>query len=406
MIKLYILIRCTIKIYFKIFMEGQAMNSKKLISLIKKEEGPKLDFKLKIDLYTESGKKEFAKDVSAIANSKGGRGYLIIGVADKTKELVGLSDEEVFEEERVQQVVSSRCEPPIPVDVAFINIEGKKLGIITIYDGNQKPYQLKETGAFYIRRGSTTDIMRKQEILNLFEENLDITIETFPIMKSDAKLLDINLIESYFKKKNIIINDDNRSFLLESAGIIFMEKESREEKCTYGGLIVFSEVNSICISNNMIKIINKLDEISPKVTIIQGSLLTMIDKSEELLNGIIPKCYPVIAINEAIKNGVLYRDYTEMERVIEVRITKKSVVIESPGARIVKNSSGKNEEYIRRNMWIYEKLMLLDDKDIFVSDGRGFNRMKNSFKGKTKVGVKFINSKTENSFKVILPGVW
>ena len=382
------------------------MNSKKLISLIKKEEGPKLDFKLKIDLYTESGKKEFAKDVSAIANSKGGRGYLIIGVADKTKELVGLSDEEVFEEERVQQVVSSRCEPPIPVDVAFINIEGKKLGIITIYDGNQKPYQLKETGAFYIRRGSTTDIMRKQEILNLFEENLDITIETFPIMKSDAKLLDINLIESYFKKKNIIINDDNRSFLLESAGIIFMEKESREEKCTYGGLIVFSEVNSICISNNMIKIINKLDEISPKVTIIQGSLLTMIDKSEELLNGIIPKCYPVIAINEAIKNGVLYRDYTEMERVIEVRITKKSVVIESPGARIVKNSSGKNEEYIRRNMWIYEKLMLLDDKDIFVSDGRGFNRMKNSFKGKTKVGVKFINSKTENSFKVILPGVW
>lgn len=382
------------------------MNSKKLISLLKKEEGPKLDFKLKIDLYTESGKKEFAKDVSAIANSKGGRGYLIIGVADKTKELVGLSDEEVFEEERVQQVVSSRCEPPIPVDVEFINIGGKKLGIITIYDGNQKPYQMKETGAFYIRRGSTTDIMRKQEVLNLFEENLDITIETCPIMKSDTKLLDMNLIEAYFKKKNIIMNDDNRSFLLESAGIIFMEKESREEKCTYGGLIVFSEVNSICISNNMIKIINKLDEISPKVTIIQGSLLTMIDKSEELLNGIIPKCYPVIAINEAIKNGVLYRDYTEMERVIEVRITKKSVVIESPGARIVKNSSGKNEEYIRRNMWIYEKLMLLDDKDIFVSDGRGFNRMKNSFKGKTKVGVKFINSKTENSFKVILPGVW
>jgi predicted HTH transcriptional regulator len=382
------------------------MNIKKLISLLKKEEGPKLDFKLKIDVSTESGKKEFAKDVSAIANSKGGRGYLIIGVADKTKEVVGLSDEDVFEEERIQQLVSSRCEPPIPVDVEFLKIEGKKLGVITIYDGSQKPYQMKETGGFYIRRGSTTDVMRKQEILNLFEENLDITIETCPIMKSNAKLLDMNLIEEYFKKKNINLNDENRSFILESAGIIFMEKESREERCTYGGLIVFSEVNSLCISNNVIKIINRLDENSPKVTIIQGSLITMLSKAEEILSKFIPKDYPVIAINEAIKNGVLYRDYTEMERVIEVIVTKKSVVIESPGARIVKNSLGKNEEYIRRNMWIYEKLMILDDKNIFVNDGRGFNRMKNSFKGKTKVGVKFISSKPENSFKVILPGVW
>jgi len=382
------------------------MNIKKLISLLKKEEGPKLDFKLKIDLYTESGKKEFAKDVSAIANSRGGRGYLIIGVVDKTKELIGLSDEEVFEEERVQQIVSTRCEPPIPVEVEFIRIEDKKLGVITIYDGNQKPYQIKETGAFYIRRGSTTDVMRKQEILNLFEENLDITIETCPIIKSDAKLLDISLLESYFNKKNIIMNDENRSLLLESAGIIFRERESREERCTYGGLIVFSEANSICISNNMIKIINKLDASGIQVTIIQGSLLTMISKAEEVLNLILPKDYPVIAITEAIKNGVLYRDYTELEKVIEVTITKKSVVIESPGARIVKNSLGKNEQYIRRNMWIYEKLMILDDKNIFASDGRGFNRMKNSFRGKTKVGVKFISSKTENSFKVILPGVW
>ena len=382
------------------------MNIKKLSSLLKKEEGSKLDFKLKIDLNTESGKKEFAKDVSAIANSKGGRGYLIIGVVDKTKEVVGLSDEEVFEEERVQQIVSSRCEPPIPVDVEFLKIEGKKLGIITIYDGNQKPYQMKETGAFYIRRGSTTDVMRKQEILNLFEENLDITIETCPVMKSDVKLLDMNLIKVYFKKKNIILNDENRSIMLEGAGIIFIEKESRAEKCTYGGLIVFSEVNSMCISNNVIKIINRLDENSPKVTIIQGSLITMISKAEEILSEFMPKDYPVLAINEAIKNGVLYRDYTEMERVLEVIITKKSVVIESPGARIVKNSLGSNEEYIRRNMWIYEKLIILDDKNIFVNDGRGFNRMKNAFKGKTKVGVKYISSKPENSFKVILPGVW
>ena len=382
------------------------MNTRKLITLLKKEEGTKLDFKLKIDLFTESGKKEFSKDVSAIANSKGGRGYLIIGIEDKSKEIIGIKDENLFEEERVQQVISSRCEPPIPIEVEFQELEGKKIGIIIIYDGNQKPYQVKETGAFYIRRGSTTDIMRKQEILNCFEENLDISIETCPIIKSDTSLLDMKLIKKYFSNKNIDINEDNKSYLLENAGIVFTEKESKEQSCTYGGLIVFSEENSLCIPNNMIKVINKLDDKMQKITIIQGSLLTMIDRVDKLFNSILPKGYPIVAINEAIKNAVLYRDYSEMERVIEVIISRKSVVIESPGARIIKNSLGKNEEYIRRNMWIYEKLMTLDKRKIFSTDGRGFNIMKNSFKSKTKQRVKFTNSKTENSFKVILPGAF
>ena len=50
------------------------MDRKKFYSLIKREEDQKLDFKLKLDLLTEAGKKEFAKDVCAIANSNGERG--------------------------------------------------------------------------------------------------------------------------------------------------------------------------------------------------------------------------------------------------------------------------------------------------------------------------------------------
>ena len=47
------------------------MDIKKLMNLIKKNEGRKLDFKLILDIDTDSGKKEFAKDVCAIANSRG-----------------------------------------------------------------------------------------------------------------------------------------------------------------------------------------------------------------------------------------------------------------------------------------------------------------------------------------------
>lgn len=52
------------------------MNKKKLLSLIKQREGTKLDFKLQIDISSESGKKDLLKMICAIANSRGGRGYL------------------------------------------------------------------------------------------------------------------------------------------------------------------------------------------------------------------------------------------------------------------------------------------------------------------------------------------
>jgi hypothetical protein len=51
-------------------------------------------------------------------------------------------------------------------------------------------------------------------------------------------------------------------------------------------------------------------------------------------------------------------------------------------------------------MWLYEKLITLDDKNRFINNGEGFKRMKNAFQGK----IRFINSRAEDAFKVIYPG--
>ena len=143
------------------------------------------------------------------------------------------------------------------------------------------------------------------------------------------------------------------------------------------------------------------DEID-EVIIITGSLFSMIEKSEQVITKIIKDNYPVVAIIEAIKNAVLYREYFETNRVIDVVITKKSILIESPGELIPKKTTGRGNDNIKRNIWIYEKIITMDDKRIFLNNGRGFSRIKNSFNGKNRI--KFINSRIENSFKVILPG--
>ena len=379
------------------------MDSKKLLNLIKKEEGIKLDFKLKLSLENESSKKELAKDVCAIANSRGGRGYIIVGIEDKTKRVVGLGDNETISEEQVQQIITSRCEPPIPVTVDIILIENKKLCVITIYDGDHKPYQLRENGAFYIRRGSTTDTMRKQELIEAFEENLDIFIETSKIVKSEISFLDEGLYKNYFKKKGIEINGENKEFLLETSRIISLDKESGEYNCTLGGLLVFSNVNSMWLPHNMIRINNKVNKERNDTIIIQGNILDMIDKSIVEISEILPKDYPINAIIEAISNGVLYRDYSAFDKIIEVYIGNKEIIITSPGAIIGNNRSINNINQNKRNMWLYEKIITIDDNKRFLNNGKGFLRIKKSFNNSRSV--KFINSIKEDYFRVVLPGV-
>lgn len=387
------------------------MDIKKFYSLIKREEDQKLDFKLKLDLLTEVGKKEFAKDVCAIANSNGGRGYIVVGVRDKVKSIEGIKEEDMFTEEKVQQIVSSRCEPPIPVIVDFLKIQAKIVAIITICDSEQRPYQIKEQGIFYTRRGSITDVMRRSELIAAFEDNMELTVETVSVIRSSIDMLDNDLLKSYFNQKGVELNSSNKKFLLESSGIINFVDKFNDYRCTYGGLLVFSEMNSICIPNNMIKIVNKLKNKKAKnnnnkcnesdIRIVQGSLLTMIDKAEEEINSIMPNSYPTCTIIEAIKNAILYREYTEINRIIEVVITDNSIEITSPGSFIDKTINFNKLSCSKRNMWIYEKLITLDKKKRFLNDGSGLIRIRKAFKGKNRV--RFINSKSQNSFKVILP---
>lgn len=376
------------------------MNIKKFLSLLKRSEGPKLDFKQCINVENDSGRKELAKDICAIANSRGGRGYLIIGIEDKTKRIVGISEVN-FSEEKIQQIVSSRIDPPIPVSLEILQYNGRDVAVISIYDSPQKPYQMRDNGSFYIRRGSTNDTMRKQEIISALQENLGINVELCPIPHSDLNCIDDGIVNRYFLSQGIEINHENRLELMENASIIYMDKNSGKYMATLGGLLIFSKINNICIPHNMIKIVNNIN--SKPMVIIQGDLISMMDEAEHIIRKIINvKSYPVKAVDEGIREAVVYRDYSDFSRGIEVVLGYNSIVITSPGILINrKNTDFYN--YANRNMWIYEKIIALDTKERSISISSGFNRIRKEFKNKGKV--KFINSIKNFNFKVIYPGI-
>jgi predicted HTH transcriptional regulator len=82
-----------------------------LKKLIDSDEALKIDRKEMFEIKNDHQKKEFAKDVSAIANTPGPRGFLLYGIVND-KRVKGISRSD-FKEEQMQQVISSRCDPPV-----------------------------------------------------------------------------------------------------------------------------------------------------------------------------------------------------------------------------------------------------------------------------------------------------
>lgn len=101
---------------------------------------------------------KYMKFVVAFANGKGGQ--IVFGVDDKTREVVGIPEEQVFQEiDAITNAISDSCEPTIIPDVYLQNMDGKTVIVAEISAGRQKPYYIKSDGlenGVYIRVSGTT----------------------------------------------------------------------------------------------------------------------------------------------------------------------------------------------------------------------------------------------------------
>jgi len=385
---------------------NDSMNPQKLKSLLGQKEGNKLDFKECLNLNTESGKKEFAKDVIAIVNSIGGRGYLIIGVKDKTKQIVGI-DPKDFNEEQLQQIISYRCDPPVNIRVESVPYEDKYLGVITIFKSFQRPHQMRQTGAFYIRRGSTTDIARRAEIASMFQETGLLSNELIPLYNLTPDILDKELIDSYLKKIGLYNSGQTDEMIWNHLGILFYDSETGKYYPTIGGTLLFCDQPQNYLPYCSVKMIIFRNE--KKVTVrIGGNLIRLLHECKDFVEEHLKDTrYPVEAIIACIANAVLHRDYIDIYRETVVLIGDSKVEISNPGT-LFKGSNihmiMRENNHSRRNNWLYQKLLVLDESNQFLETGFGLRKIEKMFIDSGKK-VKFLNLEKRNLFKVILPGL-
>jgi len=140
------------------------------------DETSKTEFKGSLDLDSNRAKAEFAKDVSALANTSGGDGYLIIGVLDK-KDRQGSAPRVPFDflcgvperspvdtgelERQMNQVLETYCNPPPSVGYEQLWHEpsGKWVGVIKTPRSSHRPHVIIRGGEgiqpqdIWVRRG-------------------------------------------------------------------------------------------------------------------------------------------------------------------------------------------------------------------------------------------------------------
>jgi len=115
---------------------------------------------LHVEFKVEMGdmKKEFLETVVAFSNTEGG--MIFIGVDDNTN-IIGSHETDI--ENRLTNRLLDTCEPEIIPIVETIELEGIKITIVKIKEGDNKPYNVKQRGIF-VRRGSSDRIATRYEL--------------------------------------------------------------------------------------------------------------------------------------------------------------------------------------------------------------------------------------------------
>ena len=137
------------------------------------QETRKVDFKRQLDLSTPRARVEFAKDVTAMANTGGGPGYLVIGVLDH-KGRVGENpadyvmgfrpdNMEAWQQQMVQ-ALTVHCKPvPEVLYEAMIHPDVRlPIGVVVVPRCFNRPYKVGDN--IFIRRGSHTDNASPDEV--------------------------------------------------------------------------------------------------------------------------------------------------------------------------------------------------------------------------------------------------
>ncbi|MGI9255917.1 MAG: RNA-binding domain-containing protein [Salinispira sp.] len=308
---------------------------------------------LKILMQGEDSRHQFKKNINnidsmaqeliAFSNTQGG--LILVGVDDDGA-VTGITANDL---RRINQLLSNTAshnmEPAINLFTEIVMLEEKRVLLIYVAEGMNKPYQDKN-GTIWIKNGSDKrKATSREELQRLFQESGLVHADNIPAVGMTIVDLDMPYFRNFFRKRYDRSLDD-QTMPLEK--IINNMNLGNNEELTITGALLFAQTPSIRLPVYIVKAIafpgdtittetyidsrditGKLSDIFQQTV---GFILSNIKQiqGEQGVNSVGQPEIPRIVLEELVANALVHRNYF-ISAPIRVCIFSDRVEIISPG---------------------------------------------------------------------------
>ena len=300
-------------------------------------ESSHVDFK---EMLETKKAKSWLKTISAFANT--GEGYLLFGVRDTDRELVGVKDCQSVAE-KISELVNSRIQPTPFYMVDCITNDDKSFVLVSIKKGPHTPYYYVHEGTkiAYIRKGNESVEASFHELNGLILRGNNQTFDEIPTF-TPLSQMSFTLLGATYAQRNPGENFD------EEKDLVAFGLKTVDGKITNAGALlcdqgILRQSRVICTRwKGITKGSLDLDAMDDKEY--TGSLMSLLENAVQFvqnnskkkwvikgLERIEEEDYPTPALREAIVNALIHREYQMKGAEVHVDMYDDRLTVSSPG---------------------------------------------------------------------------
>ncbi|HGD6426507.1 TPA: ATP-binding protein [Streptococcus agalactiae] len=355
--------------------------------------------------------KSWLKSVSAFANSRGGK--LIFGVKEDNT-ILGLSDYQEVSE-NISEIIKTKMDPNPEFDMEIKELEGKVILILSVFAGKNTPYFVVDGGSriAYKRIGNQSVPASRIDLFNLSLKGEHISYDS---LQSKKKIEDVSFKElkieykertgKDFEEKDLksfgLVNDENN---LTIAGALFADNYQ-----VYQSRVFCTRWNGLTKANGRMDALDDAEFEGNIIYLLKASLDFVKRNSKKMWKkGPVYRIeypeYPERAVQEALVNALIHRDYSVIGSEVHVDIYDDRLEIYSPGGMydgtFVQDLNPLNVSSTRRNPIIADVFARMD---LMERRGSGLRKIIEAYEAEEnyKEELKPEFKSTESSFTTIL----
>ena len=281
--------------------------------------------------------KSWLKSVSAFANGRGGK--LFFGVQEDNT-VVGLED---FQEdsEFISETIKTKMDAVPDFDIDIKELDGKYILILNIYPGQNTPYFYVDSGSriAYKRIGNQSVPASRVDLINLSLRGEKRSYDSLPSQKNLSDVSFKDLSREYRKRTGHEIEEkDLRSFGLvnEGGSLTIAGALLADGYQVYQSRVFCTRWNGLDKANG------RMDALDDQE--FEGNLLYLLSASLDFVKrnnkkmwkkGPVQRIeypeYPERAVQEAIVNALIHRDYGVIGSEVHIDIYDDRLEVYSPG---------------------------------------------------------------------------